>query len=82
MGRIYFTQGDYDRAEGYFQKSLKDTADYNARVRVWSYVRLGMICDARDEREQARDYVSHGPEHRYRGKYGKGGSQKISEDPL
>jgi hypothetical protein len=58
MGRIYFTQGDYARAEGYFRKSLNDTADYNARVRVWSYVRLGMICDARDEREQAREYYS------------------------
>ena len=58
MGRIYFTQGDYARAEDYFQRSLKDTADYNARVRVWSYVRLGMICDARDQREQAKDYYS------------------------
>jgi tetratricopeptide (TPR) repeat protein len=58
MGRIYFTQGDYGRAEDYFQKSLKDTADYNARVRVWSYVRLGMISDARDQREQAKDYYS------------------------
>ncbi|HET6489124.1 MAG TPA: tetratricopeptide repeat protein [Syntrophales bacterium] len=58
MGRIYFTQGDYARAEGYFRKSLSDTADYNARVRVWSYVRLGMICDARDEREQAKEYYS------------------------
>ncbi len=58
MGRIYFTQGDYARAADYFQKSLKDTADYNARVRVWSYVRLGMICDVRDEREQAKEYYS------------------------
>jgi tetratricopeptide (TPR) repeat protein len=58
MGRIYFTQGDYARAAEYFQKSLKDTADYNSRVRVWSYVRLGMICDARDERERAKEYYT------------------------
>jgi len=58
MGRIYFAQGDYTRAADYFQKSLKDTADYNVRVRVWSYVRLGMICDVRDEREQAKEYYS------------------------
>ena len=58
MGRIFFTQGDYARAADYFQKSLKDTSDYNARVRAWSYVRLGMICDVRDEREQATEYYS------------------------
>jgi tetratricopeptide (TPR) repeat protein len=58
MGRIYFTQGDYARAAEYFQKSLKDTADYNSRVRVWSYVRLGMICDARNERERAKEYYT------------------------
>ncbi len=58
MGRIYFTQGDYARAADYFQKSLKDASEYNSRVRVWSYVRLGMICDVRDEREQAKAYYS------------------------
>jgi tetratricopeptide (TPR) repeat protein len=58
MGRIYFAQGDYSRAADCFQKALKDTADYNARVRVWSYVRLGMICDARNEREQAKEYYT------------------------
>jgi tetratricopeptide (TPR) repeat protein len=58
MGRIYFAQGDYARAAESFRKALSDTADYNARVRVWSYVRLGMICDVRDEREQAKEYYS------------------------
>jgi len=58
MGRIFFAQGDYAKAADCFQKSLMDTSDYNARVRVWSYVRLGMIYDVRNEREQARDYYS------------------------
>jgi tetratricopeptide (TPR) repeat protein len=53
LGRIYFSQGDYARAEDCFRKSLTDTSDYNARVRAWSYVRLGMIRDVRNEREQA-----------------------------
>ena len=58
LGRIYFNQGDYARAEDYFRRSLMDTSDYNARVRVWSYVRLGMIHDVRNEREQAMDLYS------------------------
>ena len=58
MGRIYFNQGDYARAEDCFRRSLTDTADYNARVRAWSYVRLGMIYDVRDEREQAMEFYS------------------------
>jgi len=37
MGRIYFTQGDYAKAEESLQKALKDTASYNARVRAWAY---------------------------------------------
>ena len=53
LGRIYFNQGDYARAEDCFRRSLTDTSDYNARVRAWSYVRLGMIRDVRNEREQA-----------------------------
>jgi tetratricopeptide (TPR) repeat protein len=58
MGRIYFNQGDYARAEDCFRRSLMDTSDYNARVRVWSYVRLGMIHDVRNEREQAVESYS------------------------
>lgn len=53
MGRICFNQGDYARAQGFFLQSLKDTSEANARVRAWSLVRLGMIHDARGEREQA-----------------------------
>jgi tetratricopeptide (TPR) repeat protein len=58
MGRIYFNQGDYARAEDCFRRSLMDTSDYNARVRVWSYVRLGMIHDVQNEREQAVELYS------------------------
>lgn len=58
LGRIYFNQGDYARAEDYFRRSLTDASDYNARVRVWSYVRLGMIHDVRNEREKAMEYYS------------------------
>jgi len=58
LGRIYFNQGDYARAADYFRRSLMDTSDYNARVRVWSYVRLGMICDVQNEREQAVELYS------------------------
>ncbi len=53
MGRIWFNQGDYTRAEGFFLQSVKDTSEANARVRAWSLVRLGMIHDARGEREKA-----------------------------
>jgi tetratricopeptide (TPR) repeat protein len=58
LGRIYFNQGDYGRAEDCFRRSLNDTSDYNARVRVWSYVRLGMIRDVQNERDQAREFYS------------------------
>ena len=58
LGRIYFNQGDYARAADCFRRSLTDTSDYNARVRVWSYVRLGMIHDVRNEREQAMELYS------------------------
>jgi len=58
MGRILFTQGEYDKAEEYFQKALEDTALYNARVRALAFLRIGMIHDARKEREQAEVYYS------------------------
>jgi hypothetical protein len=58
MGRILFTQGEYDKAAGYFQNALKDTALYNARVRVLAFLRIGMIHDARKERKQAEEYYS------------------------
>ena len=40
----------------YFQNVLKDTSFYNARTRVWAFVRLGMIHDIRKERKQAEEY--------------------------
>ena len=55
MGRIWFNQGDYARAEGYFRQSVTDTSEANARVRAWSHVRLGMIHDARGDREKAME---------------------------
>ena len=58
MGRIYFTQGEYSKAELFLQKSLQDTTPYNARVRSWAYLRLGMISDARGERKKAKEYYS------------------------
>jgi tetratricopeptide (TPR) repeat protein len=58
MGRILFTQGEYDRAGEHFQKALKDASLYNARVRVLAFVRIGMIHDARKERKQAEEYYS------------------------
>jgi hypothetical protein len=56
LGRIYFDQGEYTKATDYFNRALKDNAPYNARVRAWALVRLGMICDVRQERNQAEEY--------------------------
>ncbi len=56
MGRIFFNQGEYDRAMECFQNVLKDTSFYNARSRVWAYVRLGMIDDIHKKRTQAQEY--------------------------
>jgi len=58
MGRILFIRGEYERAAEYFQKALKDTSPYNARVRVLAFLRMGMIYDARKERKQAEEYYS------------------------
>ena len=56
MGRIFFSKGEYAKATEYFLSALKDTSPYNARVRAWSFVRLGMIKDAYKERERAEEY--------------------------
>jgi Tfp pilus assembly protein PilF len=58
MGRILLNQGQYARATEYFQKVLKDTSPYNARVRAQALVHLGMIHDAQKEREQAEECYS------------------------
>jgi tetratricopeptide (TPR) repeat protein len=58
MGRIFFNEGEYARASEYLEKTLRDRAPYNARVRAWALVRLGMIHDALKEREQAEEYYS------------------------
>ncbi len=56
MGKIYLDAGDYEKAIPYFQRALQDEAPYNARVRAWALVRLGMIHDARKERKLAEEY--------------------------
>jgi len=56
LGRILFNQREYARAEDYFQKALKDTAPYNARIQASALLRLGMIHDIRQERKRAEEY--------------------------
>ena len=56
LGRILFNQGEYARAGEYFEKVLKDTAPYNARIRASALLRLGMISDVRGLRKQAEEY--------------------------
>jgi len=58
MGRIFFNEGEYARASEYLEKTLKDREPYNARVRAWALVRLGMIHDALNKREQAEEYYN------------------------
>ncbi|MGO9137022.1 MAG: hypothetical protein ACLP9S_04015 [Syntrophales bacterium] len=57
-GRIFFNEGEYAKASEYLEKTLMDRAPYNARVRAWALVRLGMIHDALKEREQAEEYYN------------------------
>ena len=58
MGRIFFTQGDYMRSKEYLQRALRDTSACNARVRSWSFVRMGMICDLSKDREKAQSFYA------------------------
>ncbi len=58
MGRLFFNRGEYARAEASFRQSLRDSSEANARIRAWSYVRLGMIHDVRQEREQAVEFYN------------------------
>ena len=57
-GRILFKQGEYVKAAEYLQKSLRDTSPYNARVRAWAFVHLGMIHDIFKERKKAEECYS------------------------
>lgn len=56
LGKIYFDQGRYEEAREYFNLALKDQAFYNARVRAWALVRLGMIHDVQKQRKLAEEY--------------------------
>ena len=58
LGRILFNQREYARAGDCFQKTLKDTAPYNARIRASALLRLGMIHDIRQERKRAEEYYN------------------------
>lgn len=58
MGRILFSRGEYAKAAGHFQEALKDTSLYKDRIRTLSFVRLGMIHDALNEREKATENYS------------------------
>ena len=58
LGRILFNQREYTRAGEYLQKTLKDAAPYNARVRASALLRLGMIHDIRQERKRAEEYYN------------------------
>ncbi len=58
IGRIFFDEGEYARASEYLEKTLKDKAPHNARVRAWALVRLGMIHDALNHREQAKEFYN------------------------
>ncbi len=56
LGKIHFDRGEYTKAADFFNRALQDNAPYNARVRAWALVRLGMICDVRQERNSAEEY--------------------------
>jgi len=56
MGKIHFDKGEYTQASEYFLRCLQDRSPYNARVRAWAQVRLGMIHDVRRERNLAEEY--------------------------
>ena len=56
LGRILFNQGAYAQAGDCFQKVLKDSAPYHARIRASALLRLGMMHDLRKERKQAEEY--------------------------
>ena len=56
LGKIYFDKGEYAQASEYFRRALQDHSPYNARVRAWALVRLGMIHDVRKERNSAEEY--------------------------
>jgi tetratricopeptide (TPR) repeat protein len=56
LGKIALDQGEYGRATEHFNQALKDQAPYNARIRAYALLRLGMIQDARKERKAAEEY--------------------------
>jgi tetratricopeptide (TPR) repeat protein len=58
MGRILFEQGEYDKASGYFQKVITDSAPSSARSRAGALLHLGMIYDLNKERNKALDCYS------------------------
>ncbi|MCX5909879.1 MAG: hypothetical protein NTY64_22560 [Deltaproteobacteria bacterium] len=53
IGKILFDQGEYSKAYDYFTRASKNIAPYNARIRAWAFVRMGMVHDIRKERDLA-----------------------------
>ncbi len=78
LGKIFLDQGDYEKAAEYLKLALKDQAPYNARVRAWALVRLGMIQDARKERKLAEDYYQKALEV----EGAEGGAQRAAKEYL
>jgi tetratricopeptide (TPR) repeat protein len=78
LGKIFLDQGDYEKATEYLKLALKDQAPYNARVRAWALVRLGMIQDARKERKLAEDYYQKALEV----EGAEGGAQRAAKEYL
>lgn len=56
MGKINLDKKEYARATEFFKRAVQDASPYNARVRVWALVRLGMIHDIHKERKLAEEY--------------------------
>jgi tetratricopeptide (TPR) repeat protein len=78
LGKIFLDQGDYPKATEYLKLALKDQAPYNARVRAWALVRLGMIQDARKERKLAEEYYQKALEV----EGAEGGAQRAAKEYL
>lgn len=81
MGRIHFAQGDEEKAIAHFNRAIRDHSPYNTRVRAWALVRLGMIQDARGERQKAENYYRRVLELKGQGSRAQKAAQEYLENP-
>jgi tetratricopeptide (TPR) repeat protein len=81
MGRIYFARGDGDKAIAHFNRAIADESPYNIRVRAWALVRLGMIQDARGERQKAEEYYRKALELKGQGSRAQQAAREYLENP-